>query len=41
MSTQPQRPAEGGRSTGRVLLDIVLIVAIPSILIYIVSLIWR
>jgi hypothetical protein len=41
MSTQPGRPAEKGRSTGRILLDIILIVAIPTILIYIVSRVWR
>jgi hypothetical protein len=35
------RPEETGRSTRRILLDIFLIVAIPSAIIYIISRIWQ
>lgn len=41
MTAQPTRPGETGRSTQRVLLDIFLIVAIPSAVIYIISRIWN
>ena len=40
MSSQP-RPHEQGRSTRRVALDIFLLVAIPTIVIFIISRIWK
>jgi hypothetical protein len=41
MSSKPQGPAEGHRSTRRVALDIFMIVAIPSVVIYIISKVWK
>ncbi len=41
MNAKSTRPAGPGRSTKRVLLDIVLIVTIPTLVIYAVSLIWH
>ena len=41
MSAQRPRPEETGRSTRRVLLDIFLLVAIPTVVLYIISRIWR
>jgi len=35
------RTEETGRSTRRILLDIFLIVAIPSVIIYVVSRLWH
>ncbi len=40
MSSQPSH-TEPGRSTRRVVLDIILIVSIPTIAIYIISKIWK
>jgi hypothetical protein len=41
MATQPGRSVESGRSTRRILLDILLIVSIPTIIIYVISRVWR
>jgi hypothetical protein len=42
MSSKPQIPADGHhRSNRRVALDIFLIVAIPSVVIYIISKVWK
>jgi hypothetical protein len=41
MSAQRPRPEETGRSTGRVLLDIILIAAIPTVIIFIISRLWH
>lgn len=41
MSAQPPRTSEATRSTRKVILDIFLLVAIPSALIYLISLIWK
>ena len=41
MNPQPATPGDRGRSPRRVLLDIALIVGIPSAIIYIISRIWN
>jgi hypothetical protein len=41
MSSKPQIPAEAHRSTRRVILDILLLVLIPTIVIFIVSKVWK
>ncbi len=40
MSSQP-RPSEQGKSSRRILIEVALLVVIPSILIYLVSLVWK
>jgi hypothetical protein len=40
MSQQP-RPAETGRSTRKVILDVALLICIPSLAIYLISLVWK
>jgi hypothetical protein len=41
MSSKPQIPGDGHRSARRVALDIFLIVAIPTVVIYIISKVWK
>ena len=41
MSAHRPRPEETGRSTRRILLDIFLMVTIPSAMIYVVSRLWH
>lgn len=39
--SSPPRPAEHGRSTKVIIAEIILIVAVPTILIWIISKIWK
>jgi hypothetical protein len=41
MSAQPPRTTAAARSTRRVVLDIVLLIGVPSVLIYLISLVWK
>jgi len=41
MASQHPRQVEKGRSTRQILLDIILLVAIPTVLIIIISKIWK
>ncbi len=41
MSSQPPRPVESGRSVKRVILDLFLLVAIPTVVIFIISKVWK
>lgn len=41
MSSKPQGSTEGHRPARRVALDIFLLVAIPSIVIYVLSKVWK
>lgn len=41
MSSKPQGSAEGHRSARRVVLDIFMIIAIPTAVIYIISKVWK
>jgi len=41
MSSTPPSQPQAGRSASRVILDIVMLIGIPSAIIYVVSLIWK